>query len=406
MERTYKLKWLNGPLSGRELALPSGELRLGGADSDIALNLEHDAQATLLIEDAAIRLVSATPIWVEGRHWDREQVLPLGSVIDIAGQAIVLGIATDELLTQGVPARLGRGPVRGAHWSFWCAGATACVVVALTAGLMFWRPTPTVTTFDLDMWLATQLNDPELYGLSVERDVQGGLLLKGICRSSTGVEGLRLRLREKGLYLYDESVCADTLRKSVRSVLTLNGYRDVEVKSAEVLDRVVIFGNIVADRAWQRASTQLRAIQTLGGWTVVNDHVQLFNDLLASLAAQSLLAGLSISVSDNALRVSGQLESLRFNAVTDVLDAFNRKGSPRLLATFQNIPGAPPANQYLPATIVGIGGNADSPYVQLANGMRLQEGSVLPSGYLIYALSRSTMALLKGQELISLSLEL
>lgn len=401
----YKLKWLNGPLSGRELALPAGELRIGRPDSDIALCLERDAQATLSIEDEAVRLVSETPAWVDGQPWDLEQALPAGRVIDLAGQAFVLGRADETIATQAVPARLTRRtPARRPVWH-WGVVAVLCGLM-LAVALMAWRPTLTVPPFDLDAWLATQLEDPQLAGLSVQRGNQGSLILKGLCHSSPSVEGLRSKLRERGLLVYDESVCADTLLDSVRSVLSVNGYRDVEVKSGTPLDRVVIFGNIVADAKWQRTGAQLRAIQALGGWRVVNDQALLFDDLLARLSARQVLGGLSVSVSDKALRVSGQLDSRRLATVTEVLEAFNRKGPPRLPAIFQNIPGMASADWYLPSSIVSIGGNVDSPYVQLANGMRLQQGSVLPSGYRIYTLDRLSMALLKDQELISLPLDL
>ncbi|MBV4465827.1 type III secretion system inner membrane ring subunit SctD [Pseudomonas sp. SWRI79] len=405
MECTYKLKWLNGPLRGRELALPTGELRLGGTDPDIALSLEQGIQAILSIDDTGIMLVSATPVWVAGRSWDMEQALPFGGVIDIAGQAFVLGASTDELPTLPVPVRLAPTATRKSCWSLWCAGGLGFVAV-FTVALVFWQPVPVAPPFNLDVWLALQLENPELSGLSVMRVAQRGLVIKGMCRSTPSVDGLRLRLREKGLYVHDESVCADTLRQSVLAVLTLDGYRDVEVKSGETLDRVVILGAIVADRAWQHASAQLQALPALGGWTVVNDHAQLFDGLLVRLTASNLLDGLSIVVSDRTLRVSGQLAPQRLQAVAEVIKAFNQDGPPRLLAAFQNIPGAPSASQFLPSAIVSIGGNTDSTYVQLANGMRLQKGSVLPSGYLIHALNRSAMALLKGQELVSLPLDL
>ncbi|MGF6401568.1 type III secretion protein D [Pseudomonas frederiksbergensis] len=405
MDCTYKLKWLNGPLTGRELALPVGELEIGGQDSDIALCLELDAQARLSIEEEAIRLVSVTPVWVDGQVWELEQVLPLGRVIDLAGQAFILGLSGDELSMQGVPARLTRHPAKGRSIWRWGAGVLVCGLV-LVMGLMALRPVTTALPVDLDDWLATQLQDPQLSGLSVQRDKWGGLVLTGLCHSSHSVEGLRLKLREVGVFLYDESVCADTLRDSVRSVLNLNGYRDVEVQSEALLSRVVIFGNIVADSAWRRTSAQLRTIQALEGWRVVNDQALLFDDLLTRLESQQVLDGLSIRVSDSTLWVSGQLDAQSLAVVTEVLDAFNREGPPRLLAVFQKIPGMASADRYLPSPVVGIAGNEEFPYIQLANGMRLQPGGVLPSGYRIYELNRSSLTLLKDQDLISLPLDL
>lgn len=406
MDGPYKLKWLNGPLAGRELALPVGQLEIGGSDSDIALCLELEAQATLSMTGEAIRLVSVTPVWVDGQPWDLEQALPLGRVIDLAGQAFVLGLAEDELSMRAVPIReaVGVTTVRS-RWPWW-AGSVGGAMAVLVVGLMVWLPIAMPPLLDLDDWLAAQLKDPQLAGLSIHRDTRGTLVLKGVCRSSLSVEGLRLKLREKGVLLQDESVCADTLLESVRAVLSLNGYQDVEVKNEVPLNRVVIFGNIVADSTWQRASAQLRMIRALESWRVVNDQALLFDDLLYRLESRQALEGLSIRVSEGTLLVSGQVGHEGSVAVNEVLDAFNLQGPPRLPAVYQSIPGMASADRYLPSPIVGIAGNVDSPYVELANGMRLQPGSVLPSGYRVYELSRSSMSLLKDQDLISLALDL
>lgn len=404
MNCTYKLKWLNGPLSGRELAIPDGELHLGGEGSDVDLRLEKGAAAVLLIDDTAVKLISDTPTWVDGRQWSLEQPLPTESVIDIAGQAFVIGLFDAELAVRGVPERLDSVRQGHSRWTIYC-GVVLLISALLVGTLMFFRSVSTEVSSDLDDWLAALLDDQELSGLAVQRDKDGNVSLKGRCNSSISVEGLKLRLIGKGLNLYDESVCVDTLLANVKTILTLNGYRDVVVKSGDLPYQVVIFGNIVADPVWQRTSMQLRGIQALEGWTVVNDQAHLFKNLLDRLVTRNLLQGLSIKVEGSILGVSGQLDPRRLVKVQQVLDEFNHEGTPRLFASFQNIPGAALLSGYLPSVIVSVGGNKDQPYIQLANGMRLQRGSVLQSGYLVYALSRSAIVLLKEQDLITMPLD-
>ncbi|MHC8403426.1 type III secretion system inner membrane ring subunit SctD [Pseudomonas sp. MDT1-17] len=402
MECNYQLKWLNGLLAGRELALPDGELRLGGHDPDIALSLEQDAQAILRIDGSAVSLLTPTPTWVDGAPWDLQQSLPLGMVIDVAGQAFVLARWGEPLSSLEVPLRQGLRPmpVAGPVW-----GTAGLILAALAVAGLFWQPAPDVPPATAQDWLAAQLKSPDLAGMTLQRDEQGGLTLTGLCLASSSVEALRVQIRDRGMHLYDESVCADTVLDSVRAVLAFNGYADVMVESDEAPDRVMISGNIVADALWQRTTQQLKLIQALGGWRVVNDHEHLFNELHTRLTEHAALEGLSIRIVDGALRVSGQLEPARRETVVQVLETFNRQ-APRLLAVFQNLPAGALAVTYLPSGIVGVGGNLKSLYLQLANGMRLQQGSVLPSGYKVYALSRSTVVLLKGQELISVPLEL
>jgi type III secretion protein D len=306
-----------------------------------------------------------------------------------------------------VPLRQGLQPVCDRR----LVGRSGLAVGLFVAGLactgwLLWQPAPEILPVTAPDWLAAQLASPDLAGMTLQCDAQGALTLTGLCRSSASVETLRGRLRERGLHLYDESVCADSLLNSVRAVLTLNGYAEVTVQSDEpTLDRVMIFGNIVADARWQRTSQQLMTMATLQGWRVVNDHEQLFNELRTRLAQKAALEGVSMRIADGALRVSGQLPPKRREVVMQEVEAFNQK-APRLPAVFQDLPAGALAANHLPSAILSVGGNVKSLYLQLANGMRLQQGSVLPSGYKIYALSRSTVALLKGQELISLPLEL
>jgi type III secretion protein D len=59
----------------------------------------------------------------------------------------------------------------------------------------------------------------------------------------------------------------------------------------------------------------------------------------------------------------------------------------------------------LPAPVVTVGGQANSIYVVLANGMRLQAGSVLPNGYAIVRLSRRAIGLRNGEHLVSIPLD-
>ncbi|CAI8756881.1 type III secretion system inner membrane ring subunit SctD [Pseudomonas zeae] len=403
MESTYQLKWLNGLLAGRELALPDGELRLGGIDADVALHLEGDAEAVLLVDDAVVSLLSPTPTWVEGAPWNLQQPLPLGQVIDLAGQAFILGRSGDFLPSMEVPLRQDQHPASGAGQ----LGLAAALLLAglVGVGWMFWQSAPEIEPVLAQDWLTAQLQQPDLAGLTLQSDTQGGYTLTGQCGSSSSVEALRLQMRERSLHLYDESVCADSLLDSVRAVLTFNGYKDVSVESDEDMDRVVISGNIVADTQWQRTSQQLKAIATLQGWRVVNDHEQLFNELRKRLVEKSALEGLSIRIVDGVLRVSGQLTNKQRDVVGKVLETFNDQ-APRLSAVFQNLPAGALAATYMPSAIVGVGGNLKSQYLQLANGMRLQQDSVLPSGYKIHSLNRSNVMLLKGQELISLPLEL
>ncbi|OHX19170.1 type III secretion system inner membrane ring subunit SctD [Chromobacterium sphagni] len=407
MEYLFKLKWLNGPLAGRDLELPAGELRLGGDDPDIALALEEGAATVLTVTPEGVTMAPPVPVWVEGLPWDAGQKLPLGQAIDLAGQGLVLAEADGAMAMLTLPSR--RLPevvtTKPAARPWLLAGGIVLISAALTAVLLLWPKPVEPPPFDARAWLAREMADPGLSGVKAELDERGVVRLSGLCASSQAIERLRGRMREQGLNFSDESLDADTLRRQVRQVLELNGYREVEVSAGHAPDQVLIYGAIQANAAWLRASTQLRAISALNGWRVVNDRAELFGRLVDRLSRKGLLDGLSIGVSGQELLISGQLPPERARAVAAATAAFNADG-PRLKARFQNIPAAAPAANILPAAIVSVGGNANSIYLELANGMRLQQGGTLPSGYRIYALNHTALTLIQEQRLVSIPLHL
>jgi type III secretion protein D len=405
MECFYKLKWLNGSLAGRELLLPDGEICIGGGDPDIALPLEQDACAVLTITADGVTIEPDAPAWVDGHRLKESRYLPLNVAVDLAGQAFVLGHPDAALPMLPIPPRQvaagGRAAVSGG--ARWLACASA-ISVTVAAGVLLWRPAPAAPPFDRLAWVSGQLKDPLFAGLDMLIDDDKAPVLKGTCVTSSSVHALRIRLREKGIYFRDESVCADTLRESVLGLLSLNGYRDVEVQIGATLDTVSIDGAIVADQAWQRTAEQLRSIPALRGWKVTNDRAELFGQLVSMMTSRDLLDGVSVEISGTAVLVSGHLTRPRAQALSNAIDEFNQTGGYRMTVEIQDIAVAPEERELLPAAVVSVAGNADSIYVDLANGMRLQRGSTLPGGYRIHAVNRSSISLLRGQRLISLPL--
>ncbi|HBO5142447.1 type III secretion system inner membrane ring subunit SctD [Pseudomonas aeruginosa] len=398
----FKLKWLNGPFSGRELVLPKGELRIGGPNGDILLPLENMSEGVLTTSEEGVRLSAEGQVWIDGVAMSELDCLPLGQAVDLAGVAFVLGREDMEIAYLSVPARALPQEKTRRRSNLTVAAIFAIGLVSV--GLVAWQPEDRVQAFDLEAWLQAKMSEPALQGLRLVRDDRGERVLRGSCERSNSVNALRDALRGRQVHFRDESVCADTVRDSVRKVLELNGYHDVDVTSSMV-DAVEVHGAIRADGNWLRTTEQLRSIPGLRDWWVKNDQAELFDRLLASLTEHDLLEGVSLAVSNRTFLVSGELSAERNVALTDLIEAFNETG-PRLTAHYQNIPSVPPAAQVLPALIVTVGGTRESIYVELANGMRLQQGSVLPSGYRVHALSRKAISLVRGQQLLSLPIDL
>lgn len=405
MEGQYKLKWLNGLLAGRELVLPPGELCLGAGEADIAVTFETDGEAVLCVDDDGVHIRSALPVWVEGARWDLAQRLPLHASIDLGGQAFVLGLAGDAIASRTVPERAsrvrGRGRASPIRWRLSCLAALCFALGAIV--LLYPRTSPPP---DASNAISTDMRQWETVpGVRVATNPDGVVVLSGYCAHSSDIDALRRRLTEAGRLVRDDTVCADTLLASVRDVLLANGYRDAGVEPGKREGMVVIHGDFAADARWRSTAAQLAAIPGLRNWSISDDRAQAFDALLRMLAAKHLLDGVSLSVSGSTLMASGRLPPEQARALNETLAAFNA-GAPALRAQFHDLPPAPPAPGLLPAAIVSLGGNVDSPFVELANGMRLQRGAVLPSGFVVYALDDAYLTLRKGQQLIAVPLGL
>lgn len=98
--------------------------------------------------------------------------------------------------------------------------------------------------------------------------------------------------------------------------------------------------------------------------------------------------------------ISGVLAPDQRRKLTEML-AILAQQQPELLAVrYQNIPISDQAAKLLPAAIVSYGGNRNSGFVQLANGLRLQQGSVLANGYKVIFIGEQGISLLKTNNLI------
>ena len=407
MEFLFKIKWLNGPLMGRELDLPAGETRLGGSDADIALPLELGASTVLTVAAEGITLAPAVPAWVDGKPWDTTQPLPVGKAIDLAGLGLVIGPAGSSLPSLTLPPRSSAEPTgiaRQQKSRVWPWGLVLAALLVIVAVMIFSRnPAEPIAPFNPQQWLAKMLENPKLAGLEARIDDQGIVHLSGLSVTSQAVAQLREQLRNHGLHFYDQSLGVDALHQQVRQVLALNGYYDIDLTSGSTPDSVEIHGAIKGDAAWLRASSRLQEVRYLKHWKVINDQAELFQRLLEKLKQHNLLEGISVRVIGKELLINGQLDAQQAAKMAQLTAEFNREGEPRLLSRFQNIPTGATAN-LLPAAVISVGGNRDSVYLQLANNMRLQQGAILPNGYKIYALSRSSISLMQGERLVSLPL--
>lgn len=66
MEASIKLLWLTGPMQGRELKLPSGELSMGPS-GDIMVPIEQREVINISVDEKGVMVKSNLDVWVSGK---------------------------------------------------------------------------------------------------------------------------------------------------------------------------------------------------------------------------------------------------------------------------------------------------------------------------------------------------
>lgn len=394
----FKMRCLNGPLAGRDVMLPHGTSMLNGHDPDFLMAIAVNVPVTLVVTEKDVMLCGEVPMWVDGFPWkDNRQALPLEQVIDLSGQAFVLG-RPDVLLDKfKIPARQKQSP----GWRKPTFFLGLCCFFILCGGI-FSRfaqtavPKETVTNLS---WLASQGEHLGLYDIQFSRGKGREVILSGYCEKSTQLLPLYQLLTQHGINYKNNLICRDALLLAVQNTLASYAYFDIDVVLDLKKGMAVLDGNLIADARWELAHHALMKLRGISMVKANNTEHAMFNQLLTTLDEQVGMEGLSIVKEGPSFLVSGAVNIAKKEKIEMLLKEFNQ-GASRLHAHFQNIPTTSQAASLLPAEIVSYGGSGDSPMIQLANGLRLYPGSVLPNDHILDKFYTTGISLRKSMRLI------
>lgn len=399
MEMKFKLRILNGELNGRELMLPKGVFTLGDQGSDVLLPLPQGKILALIISENQIMLQVPGAVWVNGLRHDLQQPVPLRQVIEAAGLALVLGEENDVL--SGIIVVHRSGP----RLLLWLSVATF-ILLGLLFSFIFWFTQQSNRLFShlpssIPTQLSEQLKISTLEGINATWLADGSVVLSGHCTSSSAVIQLQNFLVSNHVVFRNQLVCDDRLIASVSEVLHQYGYQDIDVKVGKITGNVAIHGAIEMGEKWLSVQKVLATIVGLKGWVVINSHDGQIPLLVERLKDLGLLSYLSMTQSNKEIVISGMLSPEQQQHLRSMLATLTQQ--PDVFPVrYQNIPASDQATQLLPAAIVSYGGNSHSKFVQLANGVRLQQGTVLGNGYKVILIGEQSISLLKSSNLVQI----
>lgn len=395
----FKLRILNGELNGRELMLPKGVFTLGDQGSDVLLPLPQGKILALIISENQIMLQVPGAVWVNGLRHDLQQPVPLRQVIEAAGLALVLGEENDVL--SGIIVVHRSGP----RLLLWLSVATF-ILLGLLFSFIFWFTQQSNRLFShlpssIPTQLSEQLKISTLEGINATWLADGSVVLSGHCTSSSAVIQLQNFLVSNHVVFRNQLVCDDRLIASVSEVLHQYGYQDIDVKVGKITGNVAIHGAIEMGEKWLSVQKVLATIVGLKGWVVINSHDGQIPLLVERLKDLGLLSYLSMTQSNKEIVISGMLSPEQQQHLRSMLATLTQQ--PDVFPVrYQNIPASDQATQLLPAAIVSYGGNSHSKFVQLANGVRLQQGTVLGNGYKVILIGEQSISLLKSSNLVQI----
>lgn len=378
MASDYKLLWLNGPMQGRELILPEGDLTMG-IEGDIIAPLTGHSSLSLTVQPQGITLNQPMTVLVEGGEHTGPMTFPLNQVIVLAGIGFMVGRADESLQWRPLPeVRLARK----AKWSLllWSGFSLFILLASLFVLLL---PPSSSTLFDPHIWLKQQLLTPELGQIQSQWDSNGGLTLSGYCKNFIALSRLENELKLRGIRFRDKTVCIDQLVANVQSVLVANGYLQAKVTTGKAAGDILISGAIQSGKQWDNVTQQLGQLNGLRHWQVINAVGGFSQQVINTLRSKGLLAGLMVESRQNSIIITGLNDQNKEQKIHQLVASLSASTGQQMDVRIENIPVRENLSDYLPAQVVSYGGNSKAPFVELSNGIRLKYNSQLDNGYVV-----------------------
>ncbi|NRF16150.1 type III secretion system inner membrane ring subunit SctD [Vibrio coralliilyticus] len=395
MENSTKLLWLTGPMQGRELRLPQGDLSMGPS-GDIMVPLAERELLNIRVDEKGVFVRDTVKVWANGSLANTEEALPMGEPIEICGVGLVLGKADQALEWQKLPAHVKTSQSR---WRKMVLLAMTLITIVLMAFTLM-LPAKTQPVFDPQLWLQHQLNVPALHQVEGNWSPDGVVTLTGYCDNSTAMAKLKEGLKLHSIRFTNSAVCTDTLISNVESVLSANGYQNINVLPSRRMGEFRISGAIQSGEKWDKVTRELEQVQGLKHWQVANDIGGYVQKFIEALRGKGLLEGLMVERRQDSIMVTGQFQDDVRSQIRQVSSELMANTGQSIDVRFENIPVRDNLSRYLSGQIVSFGGNSSHPFVELSNGTRLKLNSKLDSGYVVSHIDLKGLDLSRDGELI------
>ncbi|EBO8089451.1 EscD/YscD/HrpQ family type III secretion system inner membrane ring protein [Salmonella enterica] len=391
---SWKIRFLDRLLQGREVWLNEGRLSLGEKGCDICIPLTINGKIVLREQEESLFVdAGKARVRVNGRRFNQNKPLPSSGVLQVAGIAMAFGKSDCDLASYQIPISRLR------HW--WLAGVFLIFIGGMGALSSIGGQPETVN--DLPLRVKLLLDKSNIHYVRAQWKEDGSLQLSGYCSSNEQMQKVRATLESWGVMYRDSVICDDLLIREVQDILIKMDYPHAEV-SSEGPGSVLIHDDIRMDQRWRKVQPLLADIPGLLHWKISYFHQSQGNDIIAAIIENGLVGLVNVTPIRCSFVISGVLDESHQRILQEMLAALKKK-DPALSLIYQDIAPSHDGGKYLPAPVAGFVQSRHGDYLLLTNKERLRVGALLPDGGEIVHLSADVVTIKNDDTLINYPLD-
>ncbi|HHQ8347852.1 TPA: type III secretion system inner membrane ring subunit SctD [Salmonella enterica subsp. diarizonae] len=391
---SWKIRFLDRLLQGREVWLNEGRLSLGEKGCDICIPLTINGKIVLREQEESLFVdAGKARVRVNGRRFNQNKPLPSSGVLQVAGIAMAFGKSDCDLASYQIPISKLR------HW--WLAGVFLIFIGGMGALSSIGGQPETVN--DLPLRVKLLLDKSNIHYVRAQWKEDGSLQLSGYCSSNEQMQKVRATLESWGVMYRDSVICDDLLIREVQDILIKMDYPHAEV-SSEGPGSVLIHDDIRMDQRWRKVQPLLADIPGLLHWKISYSHQSQGNDIIAAIIENGLVGLVNVTPIRCSFVISGVLDESHQRILQEMLAALKKK-DPALSLIYQDIAPSHDGGKYLPAPVAGFVQSRHGDYLLLTNKERLRVGALLPDGGEIVHLSADVVTIKNDDTLINYPLD-
>ncbi|EAN1667362.1 TPA: type III secretion system inner membrane ring subunit SctD [Salmonella enterica] len=391
---SWKIRFLDRLLQGREVWLNEGRLSLGEKGCDICIPLTINGKIVLREQEESLFVdAGKARVRVNGRRFNQNKPLPSSGVLQVAGIAMAFGKSDCDLASYQIPISRLR------YW--WLAGVFLIFIGGMGALSSIGGQPETVN--DLPLRVKLLLDKSNIHYVRAQWKEDGSLQLSGYCSSNEQMQKVRATLESWGVMYRDSVICDDLLIREVQDILIKMDYPHAEV-SSEGPGSVLIHDDIRMDQRWRKVQPLLADIPGLLHWKISYSHQSQGNDIIAAIIENGLVGLVNVTPIRCSFVISGVLDESHQRILQEMLAALKKK-DPALSLIYQDIAPSHDGGKYLPAPVAGFVQSRHGDYLLLTNKERLRVGALLPDGGEIVHLSADVVTIKNDDTLINYPLD-